>query len=90
MNNKSIEQDQILLDHEQNYIQNKHLNLLDLHIADQLIQLNLYKNFDKKHYPNAENQYSRTISIPLFPDMTKEQSDYVIEVITKIGNENRI
>ena len=51
---------------------------------------NLYKNFDKKHYPNAENQYSRTISIPLFPDMTKEQSDYVIEVITKIGNENRI
>ena len=50
----------------------------------------LYNDFDKEHYPNAESQYSRTISIPLFPDMTEEQSDYVIEVITKIGNENRI
>ncbi len=50
----------------------------------------LYNDFDKEHYPNAESQYSRTISIPLFPDMTEKQSDYVIEVITKIGNENRI
>ena len=50
LNNKSIEQDQILLDHEQIYFQDKHQNLLYLHIADQLIQLNLYKNFDKLHF----------------------------------------
>ena len=43
-----------------------------------------------KNYPNAENQYQRTISIPLFPDESEEQSDYVIETISKIGKENHI
>lgn len=49
----------------------------------------LYPDFTAKNYPNAEDYYSRTISLPFFPDMTEEQSDYVIEVVTKIGNENR-
>lgn len=45
-------------------------------------------DFTAEKFPNAENQYSRTISIPLFPDMTQEQVDFVIETITMIGREN--
>jgi len=48
----------------------------------------LYKDFNAENYPNAENQYSRTITIPLFPDMTDEMADYVIEAVKKIGLEN--
>ena len=48
----------------------------------------LYPWFTKENYPNAENQYSRTISIPLYPDMTQEEVDYVIETIKKVGLEN--
>ena len=48
----------------------------------------LYKDFTAENYPNAEEQYSRTISIPLFPDMTDEMTEYVIETVKKIGREN--
>lgn len=48
----------------------------------------LYPDFNAENYPNAERQYSRTISIPLFPDMTEEMVDYVIETIKQIGLEN--
>lgn len=48
----------------------------------------LYKDFTAENYPNAEEQYSRTISIPLFPDMTDEMTKYVIETVKKIGREN--
>lgn len=48
----------------------------------------LYPNFTAENFPIAEEHYSNTISIPLFPDETEEQSDYVIKTITKIGNEN--
>jgi len=50
----------------------------------------LYPDFTAENYPNAEDQYSRTISIPLYPDMTKEQAQLVIDTITRIGKENRI
>ena len=49
----------------------------------------LYADFTAKNYPNAEKQYSQTISIPFYPDMSKEQVDYVIEIVKKIGMENR-
>src|SRR5574344_763573 len=48
----------------------------------------LYKSFTKENYPNCETQYSRTISIPLFPDMTQEMIDIVIDTIIKTGLEN--
>ena len=48
----------------------------------------LYPDFTCKNYPNAEKQYSRTISIPLFPDMTAEQAELVIDTVKKIGEEN--
>ena len=47
----------------------------------------LYPDFTAENYPNAENQYNTTISIPLFPDMTDEQAQLVIDTVTKIGAE---
>ena len=49
----------------------------------------LYPDFTAENYPNAEHQYCTTISIPLFPDMTDEQAQLVIDTVTSIGNENR-
>lgn len=49
---------------------------------------NLYPEFTAENFPVSEEHYQKTISIPLFPDETEEQSDYVIQTITKIGKEN--
>lgn len=49
----------------------------------------LYPDFTKENYPNAERQYNQTISIPLYPDMTDEQAQLVIDTVIQIGNENR-
>ena len=49
----------------------------------------LYRDFTAENFPNAERQYSTTISIPLYPDMTDEQAEYVITTVEKLGNENR-
>ncbi len=48
----------------------------------------LYPSFTAENFPNSEQQYSRTISIPLFPDMTEEMADYVINTIIQTGKEN--
>lgn len=48
----------------------------------------LYPDFTAQNYPNAENQYNRTISIPLYPDMTKKQAELVIKTVEEIGREN--
>lgn len=49
----------------------------------------LYPDFTAENFPNAERQYNNTISISLFPDMTDEQAQLVIDTVIKIGNENR-
>ena len=41
----------------------------------------LYPDFTAENFPNAERQYSTTISIPLFPDMTEEQAELVIKTV---------
>ncbi|MCI6810471.1 MAG: DegT/DnrJ/EryC1/StrS family aminotransferase [Spirochaetia bacterium] len=48
----------------------------------------LYPDFTAENFPVAEDQYQRTISIPLYPDMTDEQAQLVIDTVTKIGTEN--
>ncbi len=50
----------------------------------------LYADFTKKNFPNAEAQYLRTVSIPLWPDMTKEMCDYVIETVRKTGEKHHV
>ena len=33
--------------------------------------------------PNAEGFYERALTLPLYPDLTEEQQDYVIEKVTE-------
>ncbi len=48
----------------------------------------LDKNFNAKNFPNAERQYQRTISLPLWPDMTEKMAKSVIAAVKKIGEAN--
>ncbi len=48
----------------------------------------LYPDFTAENYPVAEDHYSRTISIPLYPDMTEEDAQLVIDTVRQIGMEN--
>ncbi|MBR7079215.1 MAG: DegT/DnrJ/EryC1/StrS family aminotransferase, partial [Treponema sp.] len=41
-----------------------------------------------ENFPNAQKQYSRTITLPLWPDMTEDMVSYVIECIQKAGREH--
>jgi dTDP-4-amino-4,6-dideoxygalactose transaminase len=45
----------------------------------------LYPDFTAQNYPNAEKQYAETISIPLWPDMTEEMADEVIQAVKETG-----
>lgn len=47
----------------------------------------LYKDFTPENYPETEQKYSQTITIPLWPDMTPEMADIVIETVKKTGSE---
>lgn len=46
---------------------------------------NLYPGLSARDFPNAEQQFSRTISIPLWPDMTHEMQDHVIQTVRALG-----
>ncbi len=48
----------------------------------------LYPDFTAENFPNAEEHYQKSISIPLFPDETDDQAKFVVETIRKIGLEN--
>lgn len=50
----------------------------------------LYKDFTPQNYPEAEQKYSQTITIPLWPDMTPEMADTVIETVKKTGSEYHV
>ena len=49
---------------------------------------NLDKNFTAENFPNAARQYERTISLPLWPDMTEEMARLTVAAVKKIGEEN--
>ena len=48
-----------------------------------------YKNMGWKQgdLPDAEKYYSRCLSLPMFPDLTEEQLEYVIKSVTDFYNE---
>ena len=47
----------------------------------------LYPDFTARNFPNAQAQYNRTISIPLYPDMTRKEAELVIKTVKEIGRE---
>ncbi len=48
----------------------------------------LYGTFNAENYPNAEKQYTTTISLPLWPDMTDEMADEVIRKVIQTGEQH--
>ena len=51
---------------------------------------NLDPDFNAENYPNAQKQYSNTITIPLWPDMTKKMAKTVIDAVIQIGSEYHV
>lgn len=50
--------------------------------------LTLFKNlgYDIKDFPRAFDNYSREISLPIYPQLTTEQVDYIIQAVTNAYN----
>ena len=48
----------------------------------------LYPDFTSEKFPNAEEKYSETISLPLWPDMTEQDADFVIHCVKKLGEKH--
>ena len=47
------------------------------------------KGYDKEQYPQAEFYYSEAISIPMFANLTKEDQQFVVNIINKpFGHQN--
>ena len=46
---------------------------------------NLYKDFTAENYPNAMKAYSRTITLPLWPDMTQQMLERVVQCVKETG-----
>ena len=44
-----------------------------------------YKN---ENYPVSNNVFEKSLSLPIFPDMSDEEIDYVIKTVNKVVNEN--
>ena len=45
----------------------------------------LYPDFTKENFPECVKKYLETISLPLWPDMTSEMTDYVINCVRSMG-----
>lgn len=39
------------------------------------------KGYDIADYPRAFDSYSREISLPIYPQLTDEQADFIVETI---------
>ena len=50
---------------------------------------NLDQNFRSENFPNAQEKYLQTISLPLWPDMSEEMTDYVIQCVKEVGKRHR-
>lgn len=51
---------------------------------------NRYPNFTENNFPEAAYRYKTTITIPLWPDMTDEMVQMVINAVKKIGTEHHV
>lgn len=54
-----------------------------LHLQECYMKL----GFSKGSFPNAEQSATTLLSLPIFPDMTQEQIDRIIAVVTKYEKE---
>lgn len=49
-----------------------------------------YPEFKETAFPNAKFNFERTISLPLWPDMSEEMAQKVVETVIKIGKEHYV
>lgn len=49
-----------------------------------------YPDFRAENFPNAEKHFQNTITIPLYPYMTEEESDFVINSIKEVGEKHYV
>ncbi len=49
-----------------------------------------YPEFTPERFPNAQKHYERSITIPLWPDMSEEMAEYVIETVVQTGNKHYV
>lgn len=54
-----------------------HVHYIPIHLQPYYQQL----GFNKGDFPNAENYYVNAISLPLYPDLTSEEQQYVINTV---------
>ncbi len=70
--------------------QMKNFNInLQVHYIPVHLQPFYKKHFGTKEgdFPISENFYSKEVSLPIYPDLTKDEQDYVINNILKLTNE---
>lgn len=59
------------------------------------IPLHLHSHYQSRHgykpgaFPQAEAQFHRSISLPIYPDLTEDQLDRIIEAVQQITNTSR-
>ncbi len=51
---------------------------------------NLYPDFTADKFPFAQEKYLETISLPLWPDMSEEMTDYVIQTVKETGEKHYV
>lgn len=44
----------------------------------------------RNDFPESYKKYTETISLPFYPDMQKDEIDFVLEKVIKVANENRV
>ena len=49
-----------------------------------------YPDFRPENFPNADEHSKNTITLPLFPDMTQEQAELVIDAVKSIGEKYHV
>ena len=42
-----------------------------------------YLGYKRGDFPNAEHSAKRMVSLPMFPELTKKQADFVVQTIKK-------
>ena len=47
-------------------------------------------NLNANNFPNAQNQFSSTITLPLWPDMNEEQVEQVINAVIQVGKQHYV
>jgi len=50
----------------------------------------LYPEYTPEKFPDAQNHYLETITLPLYPYMSEEESDYVIKIVKETGEKHRV